>query len=611
MEKVCVFFDVGGTLGDVVHEPQNGALVLHPYADTRSLLDATRASDKRLGVISNVPAGMTGAQLAALLDAAGIGAVFEPALIIASTDAGADKPERAIYLYAAAQAGVAISLCTYVGEDADEVAGARAAGMNAQLRTRGTRTMDASNYLPMCKSFAKEVDFNAKSPVGSPAGSPDDAGKLAGVVREYRALLPATYRTGYADPLISGLADAISQLKGSDDARSMVDTLVGAVRDWGEPAYAKPIRRFEAVVSNLYRSFLSKDQRASIGLPLIEVVPPLVTFAPTADDGPFTLPVDAVKELVGARVGVVSLPGSYAMHPLLWPALAHETGGHDVLHADPGLLQELAAGVAKLGLSPTAASLWSGWMDETASDVYGLLNVGPSFAISLSAFFSALEVAIGESERLGTIGTTLYVRDNQPVDPHPIDILRLYVAIGVVASLGGLAAATRQTWMTLIENVATQAAGGAAGIDVFDVGKKKVIGQIPFDDMIASAKKVGTYIATAKLDALDGHSIQDIETWDDSDEAAATAIATALAAGSPIVGLGDDAQLLAGATVALFTDATKYAAITTSLGAGLDDSFARDPVFGTPTPTSALGRGRRAARGTTRTPGATILAFHR
>src|SRR5262249_44891395 len=151
---------------------------------------------------------------------------------------------------------------------------------------------------------------------------------------------------------ISALPDVVSQLQqmvqereqagGSvaealAEAKSMSDTLVGAVRDLGEIAYRKPLARFEAVVSNLYRSFLSEQQRSTVGLPLIETVPPLVTFAPTPDSGPFTLPVDAVKQLIGSTVGVVSLPGSYAPHPLLWPALAHETGGHDVLHADPGL----------------------------------------------------------------------------------------------------------------------------------------------------------------------------------------------------------------------------------------------------------------------------------
>ena len=51
---------------------------------------------------------------------------------------------------------------------------------------------------------------------------------------------------------------------------------------------------------------------------------------------------------------------------------------------------------------------------------------------------------------------------------------------------------------------------------------------------------VGTMIATIPFDALAGHSVQDIETWDDSDENSATVIAGRLNSGSSIVGAGDE-----------------------------------------------------------------------
>jgi hypothetical protein len=46
--------------------------------------------------------------------------------------------------------------------------------------------------------------------------------------------------------------------------------------------------------------------------------------------------------------------------------------------------------------------------------------------------------------------------------------------------------------------------------------------------------------------------------------------------------LGDDAQLLAGTTLALLDDAKNYIGITDLLNSALDDSFARDPVFAPP-----------------------------
>src|SRR5262249_41005014 len=155
-------------------------------------------------------------------------------------------------------------------------------------------------------------------------------------------------------------------------------------------------------VSNLYRSFLSARRRSRAKFPLVETLPPLATFAHGGEGGPFTLPVDGVRELCGAKVGVVSLPSTYRDHPILWASLAHETGGPDVLPADEGLLSELAAGVAGLfGGGPLQPGkplsgpqllglLWGYWIDEAASDVYGLLNIGPAFGFSLAAFFAAL-----------------------------------------------------------------------------------------------------------------------------------------------------------------------------------------------------------------------------
>src|SRR5213078_4364143 len=264
----------------------------------------------------------------------------------------------------------------------------------------------------------------------------------AAVVRSHQARLPEPYRTSYAAPLLAALPDVVVQLRqqferslaagasseaAMSEARAYADTLVGAVRDWGIDAYHAPLTRFEAVVSNLYRSFLGEQQRAHISIPLIETLPPLVTFAPAPDHGPFTLPADRVRGLTGATIGVVSLPACYAQHPLLWAALAHETGGHDVMHADPGLLEQLTAGVLQLdGIPPALRQVWATWIEEIASDVYGILNIGPIYAASLAAFFAALEssraAARGDSPpALGAVNTILAVSPRGLRDAHPVD----------------------------------------------------------------------------------------------------------------------------------------------------------------------------------------------
>src|SRR5438552_3075871 len=96
-----VFFDVGGTLGAVDEH-----LNLQLFASTKELLAMCRgALGLRLGVISNLPPGMTTERLRAILDGAGILPAFEAALVVSNADAGASKPSAAIYQFAAHKAG--------------------------------------------------------------------------------------------------------------------------------------------------------------------------------------------------------------------------------------------------------------------------------------------------------------------------------------------------------------------------------------------------------------------------------------------------------------------------------------------------------------------------
>jgi hypothetical protein len=475
-----------------------------------------------------------------------------------------------------------------------------------------------TKYTDMCQAFADKVDFNAKSPVPSPAGSPFDAAKLQAVVNQTAPSMNQSYRASYAQPLVARMPQLVVELQnqmkgeiaqGTDpkeahaDVQSMADTLVGAVRDWSVPAYAAPLKRFEAVISNLYRSFLSRNQRAGMPAPLIETVPPLVTFAPLADQGPFTVPADDVEQLIGVKIGVVSLPGSYREHPLTWSALAHECGGHDVVHADPGLEQELARGAEKLPHLPAGVGrLWGSWMDEAVADVYGLLNVGPAFAINLAAFFSALRAAGARGRpKLGPISNILPLVNGRPADVHPVDLLRVYLAIGVTAQLTSLSSASKTSWLAQLQTIATEAGGGVTSIDVVEETTGQVVQKLPLADMAAAAQAVGGYIATAKLQTLSGHSIQDIETWDDADEAAGQTIFQAAKAGKSLVGLGDDAQLLAGTNMAFYDDASRYDAITAALNDALDDSYLRDPVFGPPSAFRAAAK-RRVGRAYSTSP---------
>ena len=226
-----------------------------------------------------------------------------------------------------------------------------------------------------------------------------------------------------------------------------------------------PLRQFLAVVSNLYRSFLGADKRHACGAPLPDPgLPPLVSFHRSKDAGPAVLTAPVNRRLCGSDVAVVILPTIYRRVPLAWASLAHEACGHGVLQADPGLLPDLVAGVRSLfgggplapGRTPDEAQtlglLWSYWIEETASDVYGLLNIGPAFALNLAAFIAAKRKA--DSSAIDLSFPTLPAGSgNDPsiaFDQHPPDLLRLHVAMGVIQNLTGLSPTRAADYVRLL-----------------------------------------------------------------------------------------------------------------------------------------------------------------
>ncbi len=430
--------------------------------------------------------------------------------------------------------------------------------------------------------------------------------------------LPMIYQQSYAEPLDTKLAGIVSKLdqqvqSGEHPAAyraQVLEALYGAVYQHGHKVTkveARPqLKRFLAVVSNLYRSFIDASKRASAGVELVETTPPLALFQ-SISSGPFTIESDLMKQKVGISIGVVSLPATYRDHPVIWAGLAHEVGGHDITHADAGLLEEMAKKVQAL-LSPHAppgaknaaalnALIWSYWMDEAAADVYGVLNMGPSFALNLAGFLAAYRAKLRLQTHAGDpfVGIDTEVQPGGIMDNHPIDLLRLYVAVGAVEGLKGLSAAKRNDYIAAIEAVAK-----FVSIGVTEVGLQGSIKgsdkpddtNMKLSDAVEAARKVGKMLATDRFAALNNHCIQDIETWDDADEKAAQAVCTRVLAGQTIVRVGDDAQLLAGVTLALLQQPELYDAATKLLNAALDDSFDQDPIWGSTLRGHAMMAGR-------------------
>jgi hypothetical protein len=463
--------------------------------------------------------------------------------------------------------------------------------------------IDLDKFTALARNLSHVRLFGSGSPK-PPWGKTPTVAAVLKAVGAGEPALPLLYRNKYAEPLKQALPGAMTN---SDPNRRLVgdnlETVTGAVyQHAAKVTGATELRQFLAVISNLYRSFLDATKRAAINLPKVETIPPLAVFQSNGAGGPFTNPVDGMQAEFGIDVGVVSLPATMRAHPILWASLAHEVGGHDVLHADDGLLGELAAKLEQhfggalpvpghsITLPQLLSLVWPWWVDEAASDIYGLLNIGPSFAFNLAFFFASFRAPKGG---LGpgdppTLGTESGFDPNDPaqaLDVHPTDILRLSIAIGAIRSLTHLSLATRNAYAEDLRHLITLCTGNAQEIllagkvypDLHHAIPLRV--RAPLSPMQAAAEEVGALVTTAKLKALGGHGIQDIETWDDADESVARHLAQLFAGGKSVVGAGDDAQLLAGATMAVMTAPDSYAAISKLLGAGLDDSFARDPVW--------------------------------
>ena len=108
------------------------------------------------------------------------------------------------------------------------------------------------------------------------------------------------------------------------------------------------LTRLLAVVSNLFRSFTNSNKRASLGIRLETETPPMRVLPVHRGAGAAHGPRTRCADTFGTSIGIVSLPATYRDHPVVWASLTHEVCGHDVVHADPGLVPELVTAVRAL-----------------------------------------------------------------------------------------------------------------------------------------------------------------------------------------------------------------------------------------------------------------------
>ena len=385
-------------------------------------------------------------------------------------------------------------------------------------------------FTPNLSGLQACIDDVKSAALDSDSGPPEPTGfsSLMQRLESSRALLPKVFQNSTADPFITTLNEigeaGYVQTLASDPTREgaagLLLDIAQAILQKGEGYSPDATDAFLEVVADLYDGFLSAEDRSGIKMPERVIVPPMVKWG-NPDFGPYTWPFDATNNF-GVKNAIVSMPPSNTRAGLMaWSALGHETCGHDVLHANAGLQGEIASLVrAALAKESTLddtntrlSSYWATRIDETSSDVMGILNMGPAAAIGLVAYFRGLSAGAGAPAKLR--------RDGPADDPHPADSLRGYLA---AATLRLLSFSDRDGWAKEIEAQTDHDVGAGNSIRV--AGKTLTQAQAK-----TSASIVAATIAGGPTEILNHHALLDIQDWRDSDEQIVAGLRAAMHSG--------------------------------------------------------------------------------
>ncbi len=423
----------------------------------------------------------------------------------------------------------------------------------------------------------------------------DSSHQALSIVYDGYTTLPIVYHQFFLDPLIKLL-----KTENYSNIKEMFGGYGGAFYDWLSSIYQRrenylssATNAFEELVSDIYDGYLSNSSRRYIKPPDHMILSPLVNWS---SEGPYTWPVE-VGSAFNMKMSLVTMPKMYSENIALWSANGHEVAGHDVLHADEGLLGELESlisqklienknenelveriywnGNESISVAEFASKYWRYTVDETAADICGLLNLGPAAAISYAI------IAIVSNDNV--LDSSSYI-DNV----HPIDTLRVIMASEVIKLFEELDIKVRNSYVEFFENLIEKYANNKDECTLYSTlldGSKNKDVNIPLKGMKKTAEIVAKTIAFTNLKTLENHSLSEINTWSNRDQILIQRISNDLLEDKDIsLDMGPDYQeifashIVAAATIAL-TKKSDIASITEKAIQSLNELHKSNPVW--------------------------------
>jgi hypothetical protein len=387
-------------------------------------------------------------------------------------------------------------------------------------------SIELSNFAAAQAEAIADFKFSLQGPP-NPTSLADLKGRLAGAQDK----LPPLYRQALYAPflaVVGKLSDAdFARIARNPNIASFFFDFAQAILQHAEGYLSPATGAFQEVVADLYDGFLSHEDRSHIKLPDRDTITPIVKWG-NPEDGPYTITIESARQ-IDVECAIVNLPPAIAAGVLVaWSSLAHETAGHDIAHADEGLVPEMRQSVrqAILGtrtigtaaLKSTLADYWGTCIDETSADIMGILNMGPAPAIGMIPFFRSFLAQYGQPPHLRN--------DGPAADPHPADILRVMLGAAAVKLLSFRDASD---WAAAI------LAEGLKDLTTIHLNGGWATKGVPVDAAAAqkSADIVAATLITTPFETLHHHSLQEIQDWHESDEQIAQGLRAVLRKQSP------------------------------------------------------------------------------